>query len=236
MSPLDLINFTLRISKQNKSPPEGILYFGKYLPDINNQDNSILYTNHFIKNKNKFLYLYPNGFFGMKNSILRYDLSNNNRLLPPILSKEGREIIFKYPKENPPSNIYYKYSKDPNIIPSFFSGEEYTDYSRPYLVKDCIIKACTCKEGFKDSEIATFKFTVDSKEKINIVIKKPPGKTSNVLTKPVFSLDTGSLRFEPINCSSSFSPRTSSPKGSSMHESNYNDLGKRNNDENEEDE
>ena len=34
ISPLDLINLTLRISKQNKSPPEGMLYFEKYLPDI----------------------------------------------------------------------------------------------------------------------------------------------------------------------------------------------------------
>ena len=248
ISPLDLINFTLRISKQNKSPPEDNLYFEKYLPDINSQDKSILYTEYFKKNKNTYLYPYPEDFFGMKNTVLRYDLSNNNRLLPPellspdplntnekneILSNKGRDLIFKYPKEQPPHGIYYKYSKDPNILPSFFSGEEYKDYSRPNLDKDCIIKVCTCKEGFKDSEIVTFKFAIDSNEETEYVIKRPDlKKKGDFVVRHEDKFDSGSLRFDAMN-SSSFSPQTSSRQGSSSYEPNYNMSGKNNNEEDE---
>ena len=233
ISPLDLINLTLRISKQNKSPPEGMLYFEKYLPDISNPDKSILYEDYFKKNKNSFLYPYPEDFFGMKNTILRYNLTNNNRLLPPILTKQGRELIFSYPKDNPPSGIYYKYSKDPNIIPSFISGEEYKDYSRPNLDKDCIIKVCTCKVGFKDSEIATFKFDIDSNEETKYVTKKPDlKKKGDFVVRREDKFDSGSLRFEAMN-SSSFSPQTSSRQGSSSYEPNYNMPDKNNNEEDE---
>ena len=236
ISPLDLINFTLRVSKQNKSPPENMLYFQKYLPDINSQDKSILYTDYFINNKNSFLYPYPNDDFGLKNTILRYDLSNNNRLLPPILispdpsnvndkneilSNKGRDLIFKYPKENSPPGIFYKYSKDPNILPSFFSGEKYKDYSRPNLDKDCVVKVCTCKLGFKDSEIVTFVFAIDDNEEIKYVTKKPENKKKgDFVVRQEDKFDSGSLRFEAMN-SSSFSPQNSSRQGSSSYDPNY---------------
>lgn len=251
ISPLDLINFTLRISKQNKSPPGGNFYFEKYLPDINNKDKSILYIDYFIKNKNNFLYPYPEDFFGMKNTILRYDLSNSNRLLPPILispdpsnfnekneilSNKGRDLIFKYPNENPPPYIFFKYSKDPNIIPSFFSGEEYKDYSRPNLDKDCIIKVCTCGKGFKDSEIVTFKFAVDSNEATIYVTKKPDiKKKGDFVVRQEDKFDPGSLRFEALN-SSSLSPQNSGGQGSSSYEPNYNLPEKINNEEDDEEE
>ena len=61
MSPIDLINFALRISQQNKSPMEGEFYFSKYLPG--QEKKNILYNDYFLKNKNRYLYPYPNDYF-----------------------------------------------------------------------------------------------------------------------------------------------------------------------------
>ena len=55
----------------------------KYLP-LNDKQNPF-YNDYFLKNQNRYLYPYPDDFFGMKNTILRYDLSDKNRLLPPVL-------------------------------------------------------------------------------------------------------------------------------------------------------
>ena len=176
----------------------------------------------------------------MKNTILRYDLSDKNRLLPPklespspsntnekneILSSKGKDLIFKYPTDNAPDGIFFKYSKDPNIIPSTFSGEEYKDYQRPNLEKDCIFKVCTCKKGFKDSKIVTFKFAVDSNEVVKIVKKNTEIKTGDFVIRPEAHFDPGSDAFKEIN-SSSLSPQgNTSRQGSSSYEPIYYNPG-----------
>ena len=47
-----------------------------------------------------------------------------------IIANNGASIILINPSENIMEGIKFKYSKDPNILPSMFSGEEYKDYSR----------------------------------------------------------------------------------------------------------
>ena len=226
ISPLELINFALRISQQSKAPKEGELFFSKYLSNSFNQKDNILYFDYFIKNNNRYLYPYPNDFFGMQKTILRYDLSETNRLLPPTLSSpepsninengeimanKGKILKFKYPNENHPQEIFFKYSRDPNVIPSFFTGEEYKNYSPPILDKDCIIKVCSCLQGFKDSKIITFKFVINSEKIENYKETEVGVKPRNdVLTKIQEHLEQGSLRFDGV---SSFSS-VLSPKGS----------------------
>ena len=255
MSPLDLINFTLRIGQQNKAPIGEENYFFNYIPfSINNEKNvTLLYSEYYIKNQNRFLYPYPNDNFGFANTILRYDLSEKNRLLPPILvspnpsyknengeilANKGKDLIFKYPKDNPPSDIFFKYSKDPNILPSFFTGEEYKDYSHPNLDKDLtVIKVCTCKKGYKDSKIVTFKFVIDSNETVEIEKKEVDLKArGDFVIRPEDHIDSGSLKFEAIQSSSSLgSPHgnTSRPGTSSYEPVYYNPEG--NNDDEESD-
>lgn len=240
LSPIDLINFTLRISQQSKSPMEGEFYFSKYFQpqgkDNNNEDN--LYT-YFLKNKNRYLYPYPNDYFGMKNTILRYNLSDKNKLLPPILESpnpnkvkdgaivisKGSELKFRYPEDNPPQNIVFKYSRDPNILPSFFTGEEYKHYAHPNLDKDCIIKVCTCKKGFRDSKIVTLKFTITDSVaseilKERVIDTKPQ---IDVVIRPDLFINSKGPKIEKISSSeiNSPSPNNISRTGSSLYEPVY---------------
>ena len=60
-----------------------------------------------------------------------------------------------------------------------FSGEEYKDYSQPVLSENCIFKVCSCKKGFKDSNIITFKFYVNKDIKVDLE-EVQLGKEANV--------------------------------------------------------
>ena len=74
-----------------------------------------------------------------------------------------------------------------------FSGEEYKDHSQPILDKDCTFKACSCKKGFKDSKIITFKFIINNDIKEKPVIKQ--GETEpgiDGITKGKDHIDTNS--------------------------------------------
>jgi hypothetical protein len=200
LSSLDLINLTLRLSQQNKAPPGAYNYLDSMIATglmDDNQNNFNLFF-YYIKNKNRYLYPYP-GQFELKKSILRYDFSEENRLKPPILvnpkpeldsqgniiANKGSLIKLKYPSEDPIRDIYFKYSKDINIAPSSFSGQVYKEFSLPDLDKDCIFKVCTCKKGFKDSKIITFKFVINNEkeelltQKIATVTAKTEGVKRN---------------------------------------------------------
>lgn len=237
LSPIDLINFTLRISQQSKSPMEGEFYFSKYLPG--QEKTNILYNDYFLKNKNRYLYPYPNDYFGMQKTILRYNLSEKNKLLPPILespdprnvkngaiiASKGKDLIFKYPEDNPPSEIVFKYSRDPNILPSFFTGEEYKDYAHPNLDKDCIIKVCTCRRGFRDSKILTLKFTITDAT-TNEILKEKVIDTKprmDVVNRQTIYIDSKGPKIERITASdyNSNSPNNVSRPGSSLYEPVY---------------
>ena len=195
LSSLDLINLTLRLSQQNKAPPGDYDYLNNKVSSglIDDSQNNFNIFSYYIKNKNRYLYPYPN-VLELKNSILRYDFSEENRLKPPILiypnpdsvdsegniiANKGSLIKLKYPSENPIIGIFFKYSKEPNIAPSTFSGQEYKEFSLPDLDKDCILKVCSCKKGFKDSKIITFKFVINN-EKEEILAQKEVGVKAKI--------------------------------------------------------
>jgi hypothetical protein len=192
---------------------------------------------YYIKNKNRYLYPCPSPF-DLQNSILRYDFSEENRLKPPILvnpkpeldsegniiANKGTLIKLKYPSENS-KDIYFKYSKDINIAPSSFSGEEYKDFSRPDLDKDCIFKVCTCKKGFKDSKIITFKFVIN-KDKEELLTQKEAqtkakidriGKERNKIENVDRNLQFGSLQ----SIGSNNSPHNFVDQGTSNYQNVY---------------
>ena len=239
LSPLDLINLTLRLSQQNKAPPGAYNYLNSMiatgLMDDNKNEFNLFY--YYIKNKNRYLYPCPSPF-DLQNSILRYDFSEENRLKPPILvnpkpeldsegniiANKGTLIKLKYPSENS-KDIYFKYSKDINIAPSSFSGEEYKDFSRPDLDKDCIFKVCTCKKGFKDSKIITFKFVIN-KDKEELLTQKEAqtkakidriGKERNKIENVDRNLQFGSLQ----SIGSNNSPHNFVDQGTSNYQNVY---------------
>ena len=220
LSPLDLINFTLRLSQQSKAPPGSFDYFNNFVNNalIEDKQNDFNTNSFYKKNKNRFLFPYPNTL-ELNKSILRYNFSEEKRLLPPkliypdpketneegyIIANNGASIRLIYPSENITEGIKFKYSKDPNILPSMFSGEEYKDHSQPILDKDCTFKACSCKKGFKDSKIITFKFIINNDVKEHLEIKQGVAKAGpDVITKIPDAIDTHTdLAFHYIKSSS----------------------------------
>ena len=219
LSPLDLINFTLRLSQQSKAPLGGINYINNFIGSalISDKQNDYNIYSYYIKNKNRYLVPYP-GDLEMKQSILRYDFSEEKRLLPPVLiepdpknvdqegniiANNGSSIKLKYPEQNRIEGITFKYSKDINILPSIFSGEEYKEYSQPMLDKNCIFKVCSCKKGFKDSKIITFKFYINMDIKVQYEIRKIGAEAGkDAITKKSERIDTNpELAFRPIQSS-----------------------------------
>ena len=215
ISPLDLINLTLRLGQQSKAPPGGTQYMQNMMDSafIEDQQNNFNLYSFYIKNKNRYLSPYPT-MLELKNSILRYDFSEKNRLLPPILTNpspknvdkegniianKGSQIKLKYPSDKPIIGIFFKYSKGMDTIPSFFSGEEYKEHSLPDLDKDCIFKVCSCKKGFKDSKIITFKFVVNN-EIEEILTKKQATKKAQIeqITRDIIKIDNTDLHFSPF--------------------------------------
>jgi hypothetical protein len=207
LSPLDLINFTLRLSQQSKAPPGSEGYFNNFVNGAlnDNNQNEFNLNSFYMKNKNRYLFPYPTNI-DLAKSILRYDFSEQKRLLPPkliqpdpkiitdegfIVANNGSTIRLKYPSENPIEGVVFKFSRDVNILPSMFSGEEYKDYSQPVLSENCIFKVCSCKKGFKDSNIITFKFYVNKDIKVDLE-EVQLGKEANldVIIKGKDQIDT----------------------------------------------
>lgn len=227
LSPLDLINFTLRLSQQNAEPPS--LYFENILPTT--KDPPILYKNYYLMNKNRFIFAYPDDYFGLRNTILRYDFSEKRRLLPPeldaTLNENGEYLInsgllgLKYPGKNEPQNVYYKYSLEPDVIPSFFTGQKFANYNPPHLKADCNIKVCTCGTGFKDSKIKIYKLIINNKtDNVPVVIKNNVNK-KNELIRPIARVDCGEYdRFRNLTSTNS-NLASVSRHGTSTHIPNY---------------
>ena len=230
LSPLDLINLTLRLSQQNKAPPGGAQYLNEIVNlGLNNErqnDFNLFY--YYINNKNRYLYPFP-GPLELKNSVLRYDYSEENRLKPPILIEPNPDIVdvegniiankgslikLKYPSEKPIMGLFFKYSKDINIAPSFYSGEEYKEFALPDLDKDCIFKVCSCKKGLKDSKIITFKFIINHDIEEKLIQKEALAKAR---------IDQiGRERNKIENVGLAFSSQPSFNSGDSPHDSNSN--------------
>ena len=252
ISPLDLINLTLRLGQQSKAPPGGTQYMQNMMDSafIEDQQNNFNLYSFYIKNKNRYLYPYP-ATLELKNSILRYDFSEQNRLLPPVLTNpdpkkvdeegnivanKGSQIKLKYPSDQPVIGVFFKYTKDINTIPSSFSGEEYKEYSFPDLDKDCIFKVCSCKKGFKDSKIITFKFVVNN-EIEELLTKKEAKKEAKIdqITRVTNRIDNTDLHFSPLQSFTSDDKIDINPGTSSYHNPSYLNPGNYNEDDDDED-
>ena len=188
LSPLDLINLTLRLSQQKKVSSDRIQFLNdmENLGLNDNGEDELSLFSYYKKFRNKYLYPYP-GILEMKNSILRYNLSRENRLKPPLLispdpkniDEEGNIIANKnslikliYDDSNSNlSGIYFKYSIDINNPPSVFSGIEYQAHYPPILTGNCTFAVCSCKYGFYNSQVAVFKFIVNKNKEEKIVEK-----------------------------------------------------------------
>jgi hypothetical protein len=230
LSSLDLINLTLRLSQQSKAPPGAFDYLNNMVSAglIDDSQNNFNIFSYYIKNKNRYLYPFP-GPLELKNSVLRYDYSEENRLKPPILIEPNPDIVdvegniiankgslikLKYPSEKPIMGLFFKYSKDINIAPSFYSGEEYKEFALPDLDKDCIFKVCSCKKGLKDSKIITFKFIINHDIEEKLIQKEALAKAR---------IDQiGRERNKIENVGLAFSSQPSFNSGDSPHDSNSN--------------
>ena len=206
---IDLINMSIRINTQFQYPKD-VFYISS----------------------NAFLKQYPDDI-EMNNSILKYDLSNSNRLLPPIADPPGGNVLkgtplsFKYDKRDLErikkseweGNLFFKYSFN-DILPSSFTGELYYDNKKIFIDKDCEIKVCSCKMGFKDSVVVSFNFTVSGGNVISEVKKKDVNQ-QNILIRPKLEIISGNS-YRPIEYNEDVgSPHLGSATGSA-YQPNYN--------------
>jgi hypothetical protein len=99
----------------------------------------------------------------MNKSILKFNL--NNKLQVPNLKPnggiipKGTSITITYPNENE-DDVFFKYTLDNNIIPSYFSGNLYRSGLGIIIKENCILKVVSCKFGFRDSDILSVCYTV----------------------------------------------------------------------------
>ena len=210
LSKIDLINMATRINTQYIYP-EDVLY----IPS------------------NAFLKQYPTEDIQMKYSILKYDLRDSKRLKPPNANPKGGEVskgtlllltpdesdVKRLKKSEWGGKIFFKYSMN-DSIPSTFSGELYSESTKIILDKDCIIKVCACKDGFKDSEIVNYVFKVSNEQ----VIKQKPinnNKIQNFLYRPDVTIQSGSGYVQEIY-NDDGSPKYGSVSGSAYQPSLYN--------------
>ena len=108
----------------------------------------------------------------MNKSILKFNL--NNKLQVPILEPNGGKIqkgtLIKITYPQVDNDVFFKYTLDNNIIPSYFSGNLYKSDLKIIINRNCILKVVSCKFGFRDSDILTVGYTV-SEEGREITIR-----------------------------------------------------------------
>ena len=190
LSSKDIINFTNRISRQLSYP-------------IDLQPYQI---------PSAFLDAYPREDQELMNSILKDDLSDEHRLLPPLVEppggqvKKGEQLRISYNHKNEKDiyDIFFKYTIDSQSIPSFFSGELYSEYHPIILEKDCTIKVCACKIGRKDSLICTYQYNVvlsKSGKNVEIVNTRHVNK-NNVIERPEMEIAKNGIKFTGMHVNS----------------------------------
>ena len=190
LSSKDITNFTNRISRQLSYPTDLQQY---PIPSA-------------------FLDAYPREDQELMNSILKDDLSDERRLLPPLVEppggqvKKGEQLRISYNHKNEKDiyDIFFKYTIDSQSIPSFFSGELYSEYHPIILEKDCTIKVCACKVGRKDSLICTYQYNVvlsKSGKNIEIINTRHVNK-NNVIERPEMEIAKNGIKFRGMHVNS----------------------------------
>jgi len=183
ISHTDLINVSLRINKQTSFPINYPLNF------------NIPFS---------FLLPYPDENFEMNKSILKFNL--NNKLQVPILEPNGGKIqkgtLIKITYPQIDNDIFFKYSLDNNIIPSYFSGNLYKSDLKIIINRNCVLKVVSCKFGFKDSDILTVGYTV-SEEGRGVTVKTLQSERfEDIIIKPSLDIKEGKiseLDFSDVN-------------------------------------
>jgi hypothetical protein len=131
----------------------------------------------------------------MNHSILKFNL--NNKLELPILEpkggtiKKGTLIKITYPQID--NDVFFKYSLDNNIIPSYFSGNLYKSDLKIIINRNCNLNVVSCKFGFKDSDILTVGFTVSEEEGEMINKTLTSERTEDVIVKHPINIEKGKI-------------------------------------------
>lgn len=203
-SPKELINFAFRLNKQNKFPID--LQIKQLVPGA-------------------FLRPYPHEDIEITKSVLLFDLREEKRMPSPTVEpppgkvRKGTFLKIFYKKEfkeEERQNFFFKYTMSTNEIPSFFTGELYTEASPPTLENEkCEVKVCACCPGFKDSSILTYTYFVISDGGKGIVEAIQNKEKDNVARRPSMEI-FGGTGYDKVNVSldAEGSPRSSSAGGS----------------------
>lgn len=174
ISHTDLINVSLRISKQNSFPTNYPLSF------------NIPFS---------FLLPFPDENFEMAQSILKFNL--DHKLEQPVLEpkggiiKKGTLVKITYPQID--NDVFFKYSLDSNVIPSYFSGTLYKSDLKIIITRNCNLNVVSCKFGFKDSDILSVGFTVSQEEKEMIYRTLASERNDDLIVKPIIDIKKGEI-------------------------------------------
>ena len=174
ISHTDLINVSLRISKQNSFPTNYPLGFS--LPF-------------------SFLLPYPDENFEMTQSVLKFNLAH--RLLQPEVEprggiiKKGTLVKVTYPQVD--NDVFFKYSLDSSVIPSYFSGSLYKSDLKIIIHRNCNLNVVSCKFGCRDSDVLSVGFTVSQEEKEMTYKTLTSERNDNLIVKPVTFIKKGEI-------------------------------------------
>ncbi|MCQ2820511.1 MAG: hypothetical protein MJ252_24875, partial [archaeon] len=224
MSYIDLINLTQRLNRQNNYP--------KDLQNVYNNPNDIPFA---------FLGPYPYEDKEMKDSVLKFNLNvkEEQRLKPPVIYpkmekvNKGDQIKLEYPgygesmannSEDQLNPIFFKYilipeGKKIEEIPSFFTGEVYNKNIGIIIDDNCTLKACSCRIGYKDSQIVHYKFTT-SEEKMNLQEKITKPLNHDYIIRPEISSSNANFGNKIIGITKNFSSSNQTGNEQNPNESN----------------
>ena len=105
--------------------------------------------------------------------------------------KKGTLIKITYPQID--NDVFFKYSLDNNIIPSYFSGNLYKSDLKIIINRNCNLNVVSCKFGFKDSDILSVGFTVSEEEREMINKTLTSVRNEDVIVKPITYIKKGEI-------------------------------------------
>ena len=171
-------------------------------------DKQYLLPTH-IKNKGKLPLNFLNPFPSQEeiNAVSfrhNFCLSKKSMLEPPLIYPEenrvktGEILKFVYDtqmkKSVDISDVFFKFSFNPNIIPSTFSGELYDPNKSITIDKNCLVMYCSCKPGYRDSIIKYKRYEISSEinrnENLNPKQQLKVNNPANLMERPEIKITT----------------------------------------------